>query len=225
MGVVRVLIADPQRVFAEAVAEALRESDGLGLVDGHPNSAAALIEAVTAQEPRVVLMDYHLDVMSCDRVVRDVVACQPDVRVLVLSSRHHEDAVQQVLDAGAVGYLPKDCDLATVVQAVHRADADERPVFGDRLGRLLDSLQRRRVAAEEHERRMAMLTPRELEVLQWLAAGFTPGETAAGLGATVHTVQTHIRNLKAKTGARTHLEAARMAHGKAASWMPDGLPT
>lgn len=224
MSAITVLVAEGQRVFAEALADALGEHEGLDVVEAYPHSLAELLDAIAVHQPDVALIDYHLDVTPPEEVVAVVRQRRPDTRVLVLSSRHHEDAVERLLAAGAAGYLPTSCDLDTIGEAIARAHAGEQPVFGDRLDRLVDSLEQRRVTAQEAARRLADLTARELEVLEWLAAGYTAAGIADELGASPSTVQTHIRNLKAKTGARTHLEAVRMAHGKAAVCLPDRLP-
>lgn len=98
-------------------------------------------------------------------------------------------------------------------------------MFARQLDRLLDRLEHRRRTAGEVAERLAELTAREREVLAWLAAGYTAAGIADELGASPATIQTHVRNLKAKTGTRTNLEAVRLVQGKAAAWLPDRLPS
>lgn len=225
MSPISVLIADAQPMMAHALAEALGDFDDLAVRPERPRSAEQLRDAVADAVPDVAVVDHYLDVTPTERIVADLVRRYPDVKVLVVSGLHEEQAVADVLAAGAVGYVPKSCRLATLADALRRAHAGESPVLGAQLDRMLDRLVQRREVAEQTMARVAGLTPRELEVLEWLAAGYTTPAISERLGATPRTVQTHIRNLKAKTGARTQLEAVRMAHGKAAVCRPDGLPT
>lgn len=221
---VSVLVADAQLLFCEVVAEALGDHESLTVVPERPASAAALLSAVERHRPDVVLADYYLDVTPAERLLADITARAPATKVIFLSWLHEADAVEGALAAGAAGYLPKSCDVDLVAEAACRAQSGESPVFGRHLDRLLDDLEERRRTAQKVAERMETLTARELEVLHWLAAGYTKEEIAEELDIRPRTVQTHIVNLKAKTGARTQVEAVRMAQGKAAVWLPDRLP-
>lgn len=208
---ISVLIADPQRLFAEALATALAGYDALAVCRARPRSPDHLLSVVEASKPHVVLADSQL--VAAEGRLAALRACAPQPKVVALSWLHQADDVEQLLLAGAVGYLPKDCDVDVVVEAIRQAHAGEWPVLCDRLQRLVRGREQRHAAAQQIAQRVAALSSRELEVLGWLAAGNTTREIAEQLGTTPATIQTHIRNLKRKTGARTQLEAVRMASG------------
>lgn len=223
MSQVSVVVADAQRLFCEVVADALSEHDLL-VLEPRPRSAGELLEALEAGQPDVVLVDFYLDVTPPEELLAAIGTRAPHAKVVFLSWLHRPEDVRRVLAAGAVGYLPKTCEVETVVEAVGRAHAGEYPVFGEQLNQLLGRLEERREMAGQVDQRMRKLTPRELEVLGWLAVGYTRKGVAAALGVRPDTVRTHMMNIKAKTGARTQLEAVRMAEGEAALRLPDDRP-
>lgn len=218
MSEISVVVADAQLLFADAVACALDRRDGLAVLDKRPQSSTALSNLVEAQHPDVVLLDFHLDIVPTEQLVGQLAEHHPETKTIVLSSLHQKETVSAVLAAGAVGYLPKSCDFSDLAAAAFAAQAGERPVFGDRLEHLLENLDQRRQAAQRAAERLAELTPRENQVLEWLAAGYSTDEVAEKLGARPRTITTHVANLKNKLGARTQLEAVHMAQGKAAVW-------
>lgn len=213
---VSVLLADAQRLFADALATALAGHDALAVCQAPPGSPDQLLSAVQVSEPHVVLADSQL--VAAEGRLAAIRACAPQPKVIVLSWLHEIDNVEQVLAAGAVGYLPKDCDVDVVVEAIRQAHAGESPVLCGQLQRLVRGREQRRAVAQQITQRVAALSSRELEVLGWLVEGSTTREIAEQLGTTPDTVQTHIRNLKRKTGARTKLEAVRMVYGIPAAY-------
>lgn len=214
------VVADAQRLFCEVLADALAEYDSLAVLEHRPQSARELLEAVDAGQPDVVLVDLYLDVTSPEELLSVLRSRAPHTRTVFLSWLHRPEEIQRVLTAGAVGYLPKSCNIDIVAEAVGRVHEGESPVFGAQLDELLGKLEGRREAVRQMDDRMRRLTPRELEVLEGLAVGFTREQVAEKLGIRPHTVRTHMVNIKAKTGARTQLEAVRMAEGESVRGSP-----
>lgn len=224
MSEIAVVVADAQRLFCEVLAAALAEHEPLTVPEQRPQSARALLDAVEADQPDVAVVDFYLDIAAPEELLRAIAARAPQAKTIFLSWQHSPEDIHRVLGAGAVGYLPKSCEIDLVAEAVQRAHTGESPVFGEQLDHLLDDLEQRRRTAQELDERLAELSHRELEVLARLAAGYTREGVAEQLGIRPDTVRTHMMNIKSKTGARTQLEAVRMAEGKAAAWLPNRLP-
>jgi DNA-binding NarL/FixJ family response regulator len=133
---------------------------------------------------------------------------EPRARVLVQGPPEASELVHAVLAAGGCGVVPADLDPASLRDALVRAAAGEL-VLGDReLHALVVGI------AEARSRRAAAsasLTARELEVLQGLSDGLGTGEIAERLGISPGTVQSHVKNVLAKLGVHSKVEAVRLA--------------
>lgn len=206
-----VLVADGQRMFAEAVAIALRSHPGLHVLSEHPTTGTAALEVAMRDEPDVLLLDYWLLGMNGPACTRAVHERCPDAKVLLLSWLHGPQHVQEALAAGAVGFLPKSLTFDQLVEAIRRACSGEPLVFAEQLARLVDDIERRARESEERAKRLATLSTRELEVLDLLGKGLSPKEIALNLDISVGTVKNHIHSILTKTGGRTQLEAILVA--------------
>lgn len=206
-----VLVADGQKLFAQAVGIALRTYPELEVLPEHPTTGTAALEVATREEPDMLLLDYWLPGMdgpACTRAVRERT---PGAKVLLLSWLHGPQHVQEALAAGAVGFLPKSLTFDQLVEAIRRACAGEALVFGEQLARLVEDIERRAEESEERVKRLATLSGRELEVLDRLGKGLSPKEIAVDLEISIGTVKNHIHSILVKTGGRTQLEAILVA--------------
>jgi DNA-binding NarL/FixJ family response regulator len=201
-GSIRVLIADDHLVVRSGLER---------LLEGWPNvtvvgSAADGVEAVELTErhrPDVVLMDISMPSMGGLEATRRIVAAWPDVQVVVLTSFDDRSTVAEALDAGAIGYLLKDSDPATLREGIESAARGGSPL-NPRVARDLLSARRER-------RSEPSLTDREREILELLRGGLANKEIAAQLGITVKTVKAHLSSLFQKIGVLDRTQAALWA--------------
>jgi DNA-binding NarL/FixJ family response regulator len=114
---VRVLIADDQRLFAEAL-EAILSTDGRISVVGRASDGAAAVELVREEGPDVVLMDIAMPVMDGIEATLAISAERPDTRVIVLTGSEAPQDVSRARAAGAAGYVTKDQIAGDLVRAI-----------------------------------------------------------------------------------------------------------
>jgi NarL family two-component system response regulator LiaR len=139
--------------------------------------------------------------------IRRIRACQPQVRVLVLTSFGGENQVFPAIKAGALGYILKDSTPSELVQAIRQVDRGEsalHPAIARMLVQELAQPSQRASAADP-------LTKRELEVLQLVAVGQCDREIADRLGISEATVRTHVSNILAKLNLGSRTQAALYA--------------
>ncbi|MFB3737386.1 MAG: response regulator [Candidatus Velamenicoccus archaeovorus] len=206
----RILLADEQALFREAVRVVLESEGDLEVVASVRDGGQAVAEA-ERMLPDVALIDAGLknEGIRATRLIRQRV---PQCEVVILSSREEADVLEQALEAGARGYVSKTSpvdELLEVTRAVHLGETlVPQRMLGDLLGRLL---QRRREQSEAL-RRISLLTRREREVLGLLVKGAGTEAIARALVISPQTARTHIQNILAKLGVHSRLEAAAIAN-------------
>lgn len=213
---IRVLVADGQPLLSECLVVALAQWTDLQPIDDRPASGLDVIEAVLSHQPDVALVDYWMPGIDGPDASGAVLYHLRGFKVIFLSwffaNRAWFDApgdIERTISDGAVGFLPKHCRVATVVEAIERAHAGERPVFGDELEKLVARMRNRRQVVDKMWPQLARLTPREIEVLELLANGVSVKEAAENLFVSPATLRTHVQRILQKTG--THSQAAAIA--------------
>jgi DNA-binding NarL/FixJ family response regulator len=203
---VRVFIVDDHELFRSGVRSELRED--LEIV----GDAGTVIEAVAGireQRPDVVLLDVHMPAGGGSAVIDAVRGDMPEVRFLALSVSDAAEDVIGVIRAGARGYVTKSIspeELQAAVRRVHDGDA----VFSPRLaGFVLDAFAGEPAAPLDPD--LDLLSPREREVLRYIARGYTYKEVGGELGISVKTVETHVSAVLRKLQLSSRYELSRWA--------------
>lgn len=217
----RVLLVDDHGAIREGLRIML-ESHGVDVV-GEAADGAVAVRNARALRPDVVLMDLRMPGMDGVEATRQIVAdgCGD---VLVLTSFDEQELVAGALTAGAVGFLLKTVDAASLVAAVHAVAAGDG-VLDPRVTRLaLGLLPRAKDTGDDgarseglpgaHAVAAAGLTDREHDVLTALGEGLSNAEIASRLGISLATVKTHVSNVLAKLGARSRAQAAARARAR-----------
>lgn len=190
------LLCDDHRVVREALADLLATIPGVTQVD-QAGSAEEVLARYPAQLPDAVVMDVRLPGLDGATATVQLLAEHPGARVLLLTADIRDEARLRALQAGARGVLPKDIDAVGLTSAV------ETVLRG---GDLLTPAQRRSI---ENERPRLALSPRELQVLEGMAAGKSNAEIGRSLWLSEDTVKVHAKKLFVKTGV--HDRAAAVA--------------
>jgi DNA-binding NarL/FixJ family response regulator len=200
-------LADGQSLFREAVKVVLESEPGLEVVAEASDGLEAVAEAERTR-PNVALVDLNLPngdgIRATDLITEQV----PDCRVVVLADEEDERVLVDAIEAGASGYMTKECALSELIEATRVIHAGETLIPRRMLGPLLSRLILRRREQDEALRRAARLTRREKEVLALLAEGADNDTIAQRLVISPQTARTHIQNVLAKLGVHSRLEAA-----------------
>jgi len=207
---VRVVIADDQALIRTGFAMILA-ADGIEVAAEAADGAQA-IEAVRRTAPEVVLMDIRMpgiDGLEATRRILGDAASTP--RVIILTTFDLDRYVYAALSAGASGFLLKDVSpehLVAAIRLVRSGDALLAPTI---TRRLVERFARNTEGRAPH-RDLAALTPRELEVLQQLARGFSNAELAVRFRLSEATVKTHVARILAKLRLRDRAQAVVVAY-------------
>jgi DNA-binding NarL/FixJ family response regulator len=196
--VIRVLVADDHPVMRNGLAALLGSLDDIEVVALAEDGQAAVREAVL-HHPDVVLLDLHMPGGDGFHALRLLSKAVPDAAVCILTMLDDDDSLFAAMRAGARGYLLKGAEQEEIERAV-RAVAAGEAVFGPGVAkRVLAQLTS--PAKAESARPFPELTPREVDVLDLLAAGEPLAQIAGRLGLAPKT----IRNLVSSILAKLHL--------------------
>lgn len=207
---IKVLIVDDQRTFGEALQLALAKEKDLRVVDVVTDGPSA-VEAAGELKPDVVLMDAAMPGMSGIEATRRIKHVDPEAQVLILSGYEDELLLARAVQAGAVGLVRKTEAVTSVADSVRQAHRGEPLHDEEEITGALRRLRHRRERDATIEQRLARLTPREVEILEHMAAGNQPESIAEELGMSLYTLRTHTQNILTKLGVHSKLEALVLA--------------
>jgi NarL family two-component system response regulator LiaR len=217
---IRVLLADDHVVLREATAELVDHQPDMVVV-GQAGTGAETVRLARQLRPDVVVMDIAMPRGNGLEATRSIVGELPGTRVLVLTAHEDRDHVIPLLEAGAVGYLPKTVGLNELLDAVRAASHGESV-----LPPSIASVVVRHLSGEAEEVPGATLTPREMEVLCLVSRGLSNQQIARELSLSVRTVEAHLTHIYNKLGVGSRTEAALLAHREgwisSASWDSEG---
>jgi len=204
---IRVLLADKQSLFREAVRTGLEGQRDLQVV-GEARSGPEAIGEAERTTPEVAILDIDLLVTGGATLATRICEHAPGCRILVLGTDEDSGRLIELLDGGVTGYLTKQAPLSELVEAIRAVARGETLVPPRMLGPLLATLLRRRRERDTAYRRISHLTRREREVLVLLSEGADNDGIARALVISPQTARTHVQNILAKLSVHSRLEAA-----------------
>ncbi len=206
MAVLRILIADDHSVV-RAGLRTLLESRSHWEVCAESSDGRDAAEKAGKLKPDVAILDIGMPLLNGIEATRRIRAVSPDTEILILTMHESDDLVQQVVDAGAHGYILKD-DADRVLLAAVESLRLHRPYFSTRVSSAFDPGDANGDPARSTRSR---LTPREREILQLLAEGKSNKEVATLLGISVNTAEAHRSNIMLKLDLHSVAELVHYA--------------
>ncbi len=206
----RVLIADDHEIVRRGV-RALLDSQADFEVCGEVRNGLEAIEAAARLKPDLVVMDVGMPEMNGLEATRKILSDDAGVEVLILTMHKSEELVRNILGAGARGYVLKS-DMGDQLLSAVRALAHHQIFITPKVEEVV--LQGYLYGANEPDREHASkspLTPREREIVQYLAEGKSNKDVAALLRVSVKTIETHRANLMNKLGLHSVSDMVRYA--------------
>jgi two-component system NarL family response regulator len=205
----RVLLADDQALFREAVRGVLESEPDIDVVADVRDGVHAIAEADRTR-PSVAVLGARLPRCDGIQAAEIIKGRVPRVAILLVTDDEDHSVLAKAFEAGISGCLTKDCalvDLIETVRALHRGETMVPPSI---LGGLIEYLIGRRRKHEDVLSKLAPLTRREREVLSLLAEGADNKVIARTLVISPQTARTHIQNIIGKLGVHSRLEAAML---------------
>lgn len=207
-GTISVVVVDDQDMVRAGFAALLGAQSDITVV-GQAADGQAALEVCAATTPDVVLMDVRMPVLDGVAATRRLAGTP--ARILMLTTFDIDDYVYAALRAGASGFLLKDATPEELVAAVRVVAAGEALLAPAVTSRLIAHFARQ-PALVGTPPSLGELTPREREVLVWVARGESNSEIAARLVLAEQTVKTHVSRIFLKLGIRDRAQAVMVAY-------------
>jgi two-component system, NarL family, response regulator DesR len=198
--VIRVLIAEDQSMVRGALRALLELEEDLTVV-AEVGRGDEVVDAAREHRPDVALLD--IEMPGCDGIeaARALAGAVPDCRAVVLTTFGRPGFLRRAMEVGAAGFLVKDAPVAELARAIRAVVAGERVIDRD-------------LAAAALALGATPLSAREADVLREAADGATVADISRRLFLSEGTVRNYLSSAIGKTGARTRVEAARVAEEK-----------
>jgi DNA-binding NarL/FixJ family response regulator len=209
---VRILVADDHSIVRRGVRALLETRPGWK-VCGEAATGTEAVRQAKKLRPDVVVIDITMPDLNGFEATRQIRAAAPQTEVLVLTVHESEQALREVLDAGALGYVSKsdlDLNLSTAIESLLR----HKPFLSSRVSEMMLERYLKRdvpVPSMPAGTGLATLTPRQREIVRLLAEGKTNKEVALMLGISVKTAETHRNNIMRKLQLRSFSHLVRYA--------------
>ena len=209
----RVLVVEDHPLLRSIIRIACEQTPGLEMV-GELDDASSALEACRELAPDVILLDLSLpgefQGLDLARAIRNEGL---PVRILVLTARTDQEALFESVIIGVEGYLEKASGVRVIADALSRVAGGERVFTQAQMRGAVAELSRRARKAREETDAPPNLSPREIEVLEHAALGFTVGQIATRLVLSPRTVETHLGNAYRKLGVSNRVQALARASG------------
>lgn len=172
-------------------------------------NAESMLAALTQsdEKPQVLLLDVGLPGRNGLDILGDIHQHAPDCRVVILTVFEDEAKISQAISAGACGYLLKTATPDEIAEAILEASHGGSPMSPHVAASVVKLLSRLTKPVTS----TVSLSPRELELLRCMMNGLTAKEIASSLAISIHTADTHTRNLFSKLGVRSRAAAVARA--------------
>ena len=195
----RILIVEDHLVVAEGLAALINDQQDMKVV-GTAGTVAECVPATAEFEPDIVMLDFRLPDGTGPDAAAAIRGIRPATKVIILTREDTDAARFAAVQAGASAFIHKSRAAAEVVSTIREVARGKMLITPRTIATLI--AKRRNIEAQ-----LDRLTPREKEVLRFMAEGHPSREIASRMGISYTTVRTHIRSLGSKLAVHSKLEA------------------
>jgi len=204
---IQILITDDHQLFREGIVNLLAASPQIKVV-GQAGNGQEAIEMARTLKPDVVIMDLSLPVVNGVDATRILHQELPDIKILVLSMHADKHFIKEALEAGASGYLFKNCTYSQLIEAINTVYQGKKYLSAKITEVLIDDYLNK---DEEVTGIQQELTERESEILKLIAEGVSARDISAQLFISVKTVGTHKQHLLEKLKLKSTVDIIKYA--------------
>lgn len=207
---IKVLLVDDHKLIRDGIASMLANTSDIEVI-GSVSSGEESINQIRLNRPDVILMDILMTGMTGIEATRWIKESDPTVKIVLVTMEISKEYVSAGIKSGVDGYLPKDVDAPTLLQAIRTVHGGSR-FFNDAIMKLVfEDYYTSEKSKSTPTRLPNDLTKREHEILKLVASGKTNKELAELLFISIKTVETHKGHILEKLGLKNTSELIRYA--------------
>lgn len=206
---IRIVLADDHCIMREGLASLLRQEPDFEIV-GLAGDGEELVRLTRDLDPEIVITDVSMPLLNGIDAIRRILEHAPGAKTLCLSVHDEMHMIAAVMDAGAAGYLLKDCAYEELLLAV-RAVLSNQVYISPRIAGVLMQDYRDRRRAGAHKSAFSELTSRERQVVQLISEGYSTKDIAERLHVSTKTIGTHREHVTLKLRVNGTAELTRYA--------------
>lgn len=211
---IRVLIVDDHPLFREGLRRAIDLSEDIQIV-GESETGEDALQVIPALKPDVILLDVNLPGMNGLQVARQLTNRSTDAAIIILTAHHDEEQVLHAMRTGAAAYFRKDVSADDLVRCIRDVASGYYIVHESRMDKTaLDSWLEEKIENNtgpyivDAEGHYIPLSPREMEILEYVTKGLINKEIARELGISQQTVKNHMTSILKKLNVKDRTQAA-----------------
>src|SRR5690242_13429940 len=217
---VRILIADDHPIFRDGLRRLLESERGFKVIAEACDGVEA-VEFVRKLKPEILLLDLAMPRRPGLEALRELSAASTPVRVILLTAAAEREQIVEALQLGARGVVLKDCGTEVLLKSIQAVMNGEYWVGREPLSNLMQYLRGLMDASSKISRQKRYgLTPRELEIISAVVAGYANKDIAEHFKISEDTVKHHLSNIFDKVGVSTRLELALFAVNQSLPFKP-----
>lgn len=187
---IRILVVDDHAVVRKGLVMVLRQEPDFEVVGEAENGRKGL-EAAQSLDPDIVLVDLIMPDMNGQEMALALRKSNPNIKIMMLTGTEVDDRVYDVVAAGIEGYVLKNIEPGELVRAIHAVVHGEAYLHPDVMKKVVEMMH-------THHAQPVSLTPREMEVLEYMATPNTYKQIAKQLTVSEETVRSHAKNILEK---------------------------
>jgi two-component system response regulator NreC len=205
---IKIIVVDEHRILREGLSTLIAKQPDMEII-GEATDGREALELLEKLMPDLILMDVTMPNLNGIEATRKIKSKNPEIEIIALSLHSDRRYVLGMIDAGASGYLLKECAFEELVRAINTVMAKKKYLSPGISDILIEEYVKK--TTQEKPTIYSKLTPREREILQLIAEGKNTKEIARYLFISVKTVETHRRHIKKKLKVQSVAELTKIA--------------
>jgi two-component system response regulator NreC len=205
---IKIMVVDEHRILREGLSTLIAKQQDMEII-GEATDGREALELLKKLSPDLILMDVTMPNLNGIEATRKIKSKNPEIEIIALSLHSDRRYVLGMIDAGASGYLLKECAFEELVRAINTVMSKKKYLSPGISDILIEEYVKK--TTQEKPTIYSKLTPREREILQLIAEGKNTKEIARYLFISVKTVETHRRHIKKKLKVQSVAELTKIA--------------
>lgn len=206
----KVLVADDHALIRDGIKNLISQNQDLTVV-AEARSGIEALGQFEEHHPDLIILDISMPDKNGMEVSREILLRNPNAKIIILSMYEDEDYISRCLECGVKGYVVKSESGGELDHAI-RAVLEGRNYFSRQAQNVIFGKYSRNIARKKRHEEIISLTKREVEIIKFIAEGFTSQQIANKLFISPRTVETHRANIMKKIGVKNAVELVKKVH-------------